>query len=796
MRFILIISLFLGVGCLPSWAQEENLQTIRGTVLDNATKDPLKDVLIEILNFSPPKSSKTDERGRFVLQDVPTGRYRLSLSHPKYNRIVIPELEVIAGEQAFIKINMEKTPVQNNLASSMNIKPPKDQVSPKYLPNNHLALVGIRPISVDEVKRYPVTLEDPSRVVSRFAGVNRVPTETGLLVRGHPVHTMLWRIEGLPVVSPNHVAFTEGASGFLPIFNMSLLRNSDFLNGAYPAEYGNAIGGIFDLGLRSGNRFGYQGSFRLDITGVEGIFEGPLGKSEHSFIVGGRYNYMPLFRSAFGPLLRTVPSTQDVSFKFHFKGREFETNVFGIGGLSRLQIDVSQLDSNAVAARTFGDFDRKKTYGLFGINHKHLLLSRKGYFFFTLGTNYNGELLHEYDALTSYRRYHSQTTMSTFMGYLHYEANDFNQIRTGVTVSHYFLDFEAKQQDAGRVLRAFRGHTMLAQVHVQWLLKIGKKLKLNFGVNGQYLLLNNSYGISPRFALAWQLAERHQISLGYSWGHQLQPWEAYFNRSQQASTFGELPDRDLGFTENHHFSLAYGWDIVDNWRLNVEGYYQRLYNIPVNDFVPAIALVNQMPTQNLLETSHFSNEGKGFHYGVELMLEKFFHQGYYGLLSLTYFDAKYLSTDGIWRNTASNLQYMGHLVVGKSFNIGPKRKNRFFVDMSYSYTPGYFYTPIDLGASRAADRQLLDWSQAYQGRHKGLHNVDFRLGLLINQKKKLISHKIFIEFTNLLHQRPVYRTAYNPQTEQIVAHRFVGIIPNLSYRINFGFKSAKEQFVK
>lgn len=768
-------------------AQEESAtQTVYGLITDNATKEALSGVSVELLNFVPLKTAISDESGRFALSGIPVGKQRLLVMLDGYEILIVPEIEVQAGQQSSLDIGMEKIP---QILKEVTVRASKIEKTTKDVPINHMALTGIRSFTIEEVKRYPASVEDPARLVSKFAGVSKSNSETGLLIRGNNTHSLLWRLEGLPIPSPNHLFFKEGVTGYLPIFNIYLLRNSDFMYGNAPAEYGNTIGGILDLGLRAGNTQNFEGSFKMALTGAEGFLEGPLGKKgKASFIAGGRYSLLSLLSGVGGGILATIPNTGDFSFKIHLHNKHSETNIFWVGGISSADIDVSELDTNDLAARYETDAVRKKNYALLGVNHTQHLLNKKGYVYTVLGGTFNLEELYVFDSIQTNTAIQSATLETTLSSYLHYVFEDKHQLRAGVTATYYFLNFKYNKFSENLAIRNHLGHSMLLQLHAQWLYKISKKIKLNVGVNGQYLLLNNSFGISPRFALSWQFLASHRLSLGYSWNHQIQHWETYLNSSNRAGDMGQMPDYNLGFSQNHHFSLTYDWAIINNWRLKVEGYYQYLTNIPVNLYTPQVSLINISGSENLLEYTHFDNSGKGQTYGVELTLEKFFSEGYYGLLTATYFDAKYSGKDGIWRNTETNNYFLGNFLVGKEFLIGPKKNNSFFMDLSYTFKMGNYYTPVDLNASVAAGTQVLDWNQAYTKQHPHFHNLDFRVGLFFNHKKVAVSHKIFIEVGNLLNQKIVYREAYNPYTQTLGHHRYAGFLPNLSYRLNFGFK--------
>ena len=255
-----------------SFAQEAT-QSIRGVVVDNSTEELLSNISIELLNHMPLKTAITDDKGHFKLDGIPVGKHRLLVSNDEYEIVIVPEVEVLAGKQAEVNVALEKLPKE---LMEVVVKAEKIKKTTKDKPINHMALTGIRSFTIEEVKRYPASIDDPSRLVARFAGVSKTHEQTGLIVRGHSSQSVLWRLEGIPIASPNHIFFNEASNGYLPIFNIYLLRNSDFMHGIYPAEYGNAIGGILDVSLREGNYDTYEGSVKFGLFGIETFAEGPL----------------------------------------------------------------------------------------------------------------------------------------------------------------------------------------------------------------------------------------------------------------------------------------------------------------------------------------------------------------------------------------------------------------------------------------------------------------------------------------------------------------------------------------
>ena len=91
-----------------------------------------------------------------------------------------------------------------------------------------------------------------------------------IVIRGNSPVGVLWRINGMNVTNPNHFASVGTTGGAVSALNTNMLKNSDFLTSAFPAEYGNATSGVFDLGFRNGNTKESETTVQLGvITGVE-----------------------------------------------------------------------------------------------------------------------------------------------------------------------------------------------------------------------------------------------------------------------------------------------------------------------------------------------------------------------------------------------------------------------------------------------------------------------------------------------------------------------------------------------
>lgn len=63
----------------------------------------------------------------------------------------------------------------------------------------------------------------------------------------------MWRLEDVEIPNPNHFGDEGASGGAVSMLSVNMLDNSDFFTEAFPAEYGNAASGVFDIKLREGN---------------------------------------------------------------------------------------------------------------------------------------------------------------------------------------------------------------------------------------------------------------------------------------------------------------------------------------------------------------------------------------------------------------------------------------------------------------------------------------------------------------------------------------------------------------
>lgn len=268
---------------LPIIAQNTT-QTIKGKIIDTDTQQPLIGATAVVTSLEDKPGTVTDLDGYFELTDVPTGRHRLEFRYVGYEPHIIEDAIVNSAKELVLEVSL----VEAGILADEVVIVARSHGNEAL---NELAMVSTRSFSAEETQRYPASANDPSRMAVGFPGVQiSRDNRNEIIIRGNANFGLLWRLEGVDIPNPNHFARRGSSGGGITVFSVGLLSNSDFSTGAFPAEYGNALSGIFDVKFRSGNMQKREYTFRAGMLGLEVATEGPIKKGKSSYLLNYRYS--------------------------------------------------------------------------------------------------------------------------------------------------------------------------------------------------------------------------------------------------------------------------------------------------------------------------------------------------------------------------------------------------------------------------------------------------------------------------------------------------------------------------
>ena len=791
MKKITIFTLFMLFFINNKNIAQNNTQTLKGTVIDKQAQIGLPGVNIVILNTRPLKASTTDANGKFKIVDVLPGRYDVKISFIGYKEVVMPNVVVTSGKEVSLDIGMEES------VSSLNEI--EVTASKKNETNNELTSVSGRSFSMEEVNRYAGGRSDPARLAANFAGVSSPDdSRNDIVIRGNSPTGVLWRVEGLNIPNPNHFSTVGTTGGPVSAINTNILKNSDFFTSAFPSEYGNANAGVFDLGFRNGNADKREHTIQLGaLTGLEAMTEGPINKEKgSSYLIAYRYSFTG-FAQALGLNVGTTatPFYQDISFKVNSGTSKLgKFTLFGLGGKSKIDFFHNKIDSTDLFADPSADSYFTSDVGLIGLKH-FIRVNDKSFFNTVIGATYSASDFNQ-DSISKLDLKPKRVTENKATRYNYSVNTSFNSkinsklfVKIGAIGELINLDLNYRERSNSidwQQLWDFKDNTALIQGYAHAKYNFTDKLNLNMGVHSQYLTLNDSWSVEPRLGLKYQLNQKNTISAGYGLHSQMQAIDVYFYRQLQADGSYNQSNKNLDFTRSQHFVLGYDLLPAKNWRIKTEVYYQYLFSVPINNYASSYSILNSGSTFNPFSETNLVNKGTGDNYGLELTLEKFYSNGYYGLITGTIYESKYKASNGKEYNTAFNGNYVYNILIGKEFKLGKSKRNSFTIDVKMTQAGGRHYTPVDLEASQAAKKEVLKGDDfAYSERNPDFFRLDFKSGFTFNSRKSKLSQSIYFDIQNVTNNKNVFAQRYNTVTKNINTAYQIGLFPNFVYKIQF-----------
>lgn len=772
---------------------QEISQNIRGQIVDQQSGMPLPGATIILIDSDPINGTTSDFDGNFTLSQVPIGRQSVQISMIGYDPVVQSNLIITSAKELWLEIPMLERIDQLDEVIVTADKKPQEAI-------NEFAIVSARQFSLDEATRYAGAWNDPSRMAANFAGVSTSgDTRNDIVVRGNSPSTVLYRLEGIPVPNPNHFGTFGGAGGAVSMISQNMLANSDFMTGAFPSEYGNVLGGVFDINFRKGNSQKREHTVQVGMRGLELTTEGPLNKEKNSsYLVNYRYSTLGVFDAMGLDIgVPAVPQYQDLSFKFDIPtGLKYgRFSVFGLVGTANIDLLDSELEDpeEYFSQDQPADIFNRTSSGSIGLSHEYFFTDKTSgkliVSFSGAQDKYSLDTLNAPDFKSSFRNsdgIFEEARISTFYK-LNHKFNARNVIQGGILFDFSDVNFNENTTMNGQYanITNYSGGIAMYQAFADWQHRFTDRLSMNVGTHYQYHDLSEAQAIEPRAGLKWNIADDKTLSFGTGLHSQTLPAYAYFITDTDPQGQTRFKNRDLDFMRSAHYVIGYDQQLRRNLRLKVEAYYQDLYDIPVEEQSSSFSAIN---TGNDFEgfpddTDKLVNEGTGENIGVEITLEKFFSNDYYFLVTTSLFDSKYKGSDGVSRNTAFNQNYVVNALAGKEWTVGNSDNKTIGVNFRVNWTGGRPYIPINRGLSQNTGMiQRID-DQAYASRYADYFRADMKISYTVNKPK--VTHQVSFDVQNLTNNENLFQEVYNVSTDEFNQEFQQGFLPEIQYKIMF-----------
>jgi len=767
--------------------QEKPLfQTIRGRVLDLDSNSPLEAVTVVLISSTPQIGTTTDRNGYFVLKQVAVGRHDLVFSYIGYEPMSVPGFLLASGKETVLNISMEESVLG---IDEIVIKP--DNAGSRTV--NDLTTISGWSFSAVEIENYPGSMSDISRVALSFPGV--MSTHDGrnhIVIRGNSPKGLQWRLEGIEIPNLNHFSNIGASGGGVGIISNNMIAKSDFLTSAFPAEYGNALSGVFDLRLRSGNNQKHERTFQIGMIGTELMMEGPLHKESNStYIIHYRYSTFKLIEKLGAPL-RNVPDYQDLTFKIHHPTKHLGLfSFFGIGGLSK------ELGNSG--------YIMKSNLGLVGISNSYTL-NEKTYIKSVValsGTKYSWDHVYNMGSdiypIDRVNRTNVLDSSSKLSIPINRKINAKHKIKTGLvydfSLNESFIgwhsdtllswnnnprhpDYQNIQHKYVNVDDHSKAGTL--QTFMNWKYRISENISLNSGLHYLHFFLNNSNSLEPRIGAKWNILPRHTISAAFGVHSRKESLTMYSgNHTLHDGTIIQ-PNSDLDLAKARHYVLGYNFQLNEYINLKTEAYYQDLYDIPAFAYPPYLSSVN---FDFGFEDDILENYGTAFNRGIEMTVDKQLSRGFHFLLSGTLYESKFIDKLGKVLHTKYDGRFGSNGIFSKEFKLGRNKQSMLNVNIRYLLIGGMRNLPIDREQTIAIGSEVLIWDEGYSAKSSDYFRIDLQIRFIRNRPKH--TGEWCLEVMNLTNRKNLLYEYWNDNIMDFSKELQNPIIPLIKYRIQF-----------
>lgn len=754
-------------------------QTLRGQVMDAVAQKSLAsaNVILEGTTLG----TTTDENGKFRFENLPVGRYRLRVSFVGYDTLVVPEILLESGRETVLNLPLH---IAYTTLSELSITAAPLEVESLN--------PSARSISNETTLRFPGVFFDPARTASALPGVVNTNDQANFLsVRGNTPNANLWRLEGVDILNPNHTP-NAGSQSDLPTFtgggvNMlstQMLGNSAFLTGDYAAGYGNAVGGIFDMRLRTGNNEQREYTLQASLLGLDGAIEGPIGKKGGaSYLINGRYSTLGLLSNLGVDVGGEAIGFKDVAFNLVFpfaKGGKF--TVFGMGGNSSNIFTGDRDSTKWEFDKDRQDIDFESSTQVLGGTFRlpigknamwNTSFAYSGYQSTRIQTYFTGGGPNLADQIRQFRR--------SFHTYVYSKPNPRQTIKWGIIYN------------TGEIIQPYTS-TKFDFGHLEWEMGLHYVHLLNVEKPDKGSISN----LEPRVNLAYRIADNKKLTLSFGTFSQRPILPSVANQSGA-----------IALVKSQQSSIGLQIQTSPSTSLEFQAYYQKQTKVAilpysfqllssnfVNERIPVL-----LSTSSVAEVLTYDGEARN--YGIEINLRRYLEKGFYFLANSSIYHSEYRNNSSLykqtfgnndWRSSRFDGRYVFNVTAGKEWRKERKAGKvklwgingraivlgnlpQTAIDITLSEKNGI---TVPLATANTGNERV---DPAFSLSSSLYYRLDTRLYFKWNKAGR--NNTFALDIQNATNQENAGFFYYDNLQKKVLEKKQLGIIPILSYRVEF-----------
>ncbi len=711
---------------LPVTLHGQNSGRIEGKVTDAISNEPLPFVNIVVKGSMVGTTSDLD--GKFTFTGLAPGFITLQASFVGYEMGLSSEIQVTNANTSYldIKLNPKDTQIKEVVVRASPFR--KTQESP----------VSLQRIGVSEIETSPGSNRDLAKVIRSFPGVGSGASfRSDIIIRGGGPSESRFYLDGMEIPNINHFA-TQGASGGpVGIINADFINGVNFYSGAFPANRGNALSGVFEFSQMDGNpdKLKFRGTFGASEISL--TVDGPVTNNS-TLIFSARRSYLSFLFSLIE--LPFLPTFTDYQMKYKIKlTPKDELSIISIGALDEFKLNMNIKDPTPAQEFILTNIpvNEQWSYAIGGV-YKHykeksfqtIVLSRNMLNNVTFKYPDNDEsrpkvLDYNSQEIENRFRYENNTRLGDFKliyglsgEFAKYNNNTNSQIYAdGRLIDiQYSTDFNLFKWGAfGQVSKTFLDARLVGSV--------GVRMDAN---NYSASMSNMLKQTSPRLSLSYSLTDAFSLNMNAGRYFQLPAYTTLGYKNSEGVLINK--ENDLKYIQADHLILGLQYQPKDNILTSLEGFYKYYTNYPfsVRD---SLSLASKGADFGVIGDEEVTSTGEGRAFGFEVLnrtkLEETLKLNL--IFSYTFVVSQYQNIFGDFLPTSWDSKHIINITAFKGF------KNNWSAGLKWRFVGGTPYTPYDFEASSlkagwdVTGGPVFDFSQTNALRFRDFHQLDIRV---------------------------------------------------------------------
>ncbi len=762
-RYIFVVLVVILGLTTNLFAQEKG--GISGKIIDKINQQPVIGAVIEVIGLGLKAGS--DDNGFYYLESVPAGRYSIRYTSIGYQMFVVDNVVVNSGVITDVLAQLDIVTVDEIIVEDERFTKPEDISS------------SFKNLSSQEIRTAPGGFEDVGRVVQNLPGVAFVNDgRNDLIVRGGAPSENLFVVDNAYVPNINHFGSQGATGGPVSIIDLSFIREVNFITGGFSAKYGDKLSSVLEIKQREGSRIKFMGDLNLSATGFSAVFEGPIGSQKKgSWLVSAKRSYLDFIFNAAG--FGFVPEYYSLQGKgvYDLNKNNYLTVNF-ISNYDRVKFNNDDEEKKQDNSVIIGN--NQKGY-VFGAEWKSLLTS-KSYSLFNLtrtftnydytGTDVNDNVYFKNlskEGETSLKgEYYLQVfkTGQLNAGIEGKFVNFKNEIKKDIDTLYYINPETNSRYILDAVNLTGDEYTYKGSAYTQFTQLFANRFKVNVGLRYDYFDFINKKGyLSPRASA--QITLLHDFYMNLSYG-------IFYQTPSYVWLVSNPINRDLEDIRADHYVAGLEYIIMPDLKASVEVYYKDYDKYPVSTTRPYFILSNSggnFEQQNDFGLEPLVSAGTGYSRGVEFFVQKTLSDNYYYNISLSLFKARYISLDGIERDSDFDNKILFTTFGGYQFPKNWTLAGKFRFAGGRPYTP---INPVD------GTQLVSDYNTA---RLPDYFSLDVRLEKKWNFSKWSLN--TYIDIQNITGRKNVSGYTWNEFTRTIDKRESIGVLPTIGINAMF-----------